>query len=121
MNNNETDWTAWLGPAAEELTTEQRERFEVEAVETIERIGDDPDLQAERDAALSALVQYLLGEATIDEVGGVRRRSADAARYALLAAQQVARLAVLDGMPEAEAGRRAGLDRMTVRKLLGKR
>lgn len=121
MSDTEIDWTAWLGPAAEELTDEQRTRFEAEAAETIARIGDDPDLQAEHDAALSALAQYLLGETTIDEVGHVRQRSADAARYALLAAKQVARLAVLDGMSEVEAARRAGLDRMTVRKLLGKR
>ena len=56
----------------------------------------------------------------IDQAGRERARSRDAARAASLAAQQVARLAVHDGMPEAEAARRAALDRMTVRKLMGK-
>jgi hypothetical protein len=119
--STDTDWTTWLGPAADELTDEQRERFEDEAAETIDRIGDDPDLQAERDAALTALVQYLLGEVDVDEVGAERARLRAAERAAYLAAQQVARLAVLDGMPEAEAARRSGVDRMVVRKLLGKR
>ncbi|HTW17061.1 MAG TPA: hypothetical protein VMF51_18165 [Nocardioides sp.] len=115
-----TDWTAWLGPAAEAMTDEQRERFEAEAEAAIARIGDDPDLQPERDTALAALTQYLLGETDIDEAGRKRQRTREAARHASIAAQQVALLAVRDGMAEAEAGRRAGLDRMTVRKLLGK-
>ncbi|WP_300680733.1 hypothetical protein [Nocardioides sp.] len=115
-----TDWTAWLGPAADEMTDHQRERFEREAAEAIDRIGDDPDLQEERDAALSAIVQYLLGETTIDEAGEARTRTQREARYASLAAQQIARLAVQDGMSEEEAGWRAHLTRMTVRKALGK-
>lgn len=115
-----TDWTIWLGPAADDMTADQLDRFEREAAETIDRIGDDPDLQEERDAALSALVQYLLGETTIDEAGQQRRDTASAARLALLVSQQVARLAVQDGMSESEAGRRAGLDRMVVRRLMGK-
>lgn len=115
-----TDWTPWLGPAADELSDEQRERFEIEATEAIARIGDDPDLQEERDAALSAIVQYLLGETDIDAAGEHRAETQRAARLASIAAQQVARLAVLDGMSEVEAARRAQLDRMTVRRALGK-
>lgn len=115
-----TDWTAWLGPAAEEMDDERRERFEREAAEIFTRIPDD-DLADERDAALSALVQYMLGETTLDDVGRQRVSTQRAARTALIASQQVARLAVLDGVPEAEAARRAGIDRMTVRKMLGKR
>lgn len=116
-----TDWTAWLGLAAEELTDEQRMRFETEARIAIERIGDDPDLQAERDIALSAIVQYLLSEATLDEAGEQRRAAREADRRTLLVSQALARLAVQDGVPEAEVARRVGLDRMAVRKLLGKR
>ena len=118
---NTTDWTAWLGPAADELDDEQRARFEAEAASAVARIGDDPDMQADRDAALSAIVQYLLGETTIDQAGAERERTRQAERHASLAAQQVALLAIGDGMAEAEAARRASLDRMTVRKLLGKR
>lgn len=115
-----TDWTAWLGPAAEELTTEQRERFEAEAQAAVERIGDDPDLLAEREAVLSATVQYLLGETDVDEAGRRRVATRVAEREASLVAQQVARLAVQDGMDEVEAARRVSLNRMTVRKALGK-
>ncbi|HET7388368.1 MAG TPA: hypothetical protein VFJ19_17075 [Nocardioidaceae bacterium] len=115
-----TDWTAWLGPAADDLTDEQRERFEAEAEAAIERIGDDPDLQPERDAALAAIVAYLLEETSIEQVGAERTATADAARYASLAAQQVARMAVQDGMSEVAAARAARLDRMTVRRVLGK-
>jgi hypothetical protein len=115
-----TDWTTWLGPAADDMTDDQRQRFETEAEVILARY-DDPDLSDARDAALSALVQYLFAETTIDEAGRERQRTRDAERAASIAAQQVARLAVLDGMPEAEAARRAGLDRMTVRRLLGKR
>ena len=88
-----TDWTAWLGPAADELTGEQRDRLDDEAAEIIERIGDDPDDQDDRDAALSAVVQYLLGETTIDQAGRERAATLAAARHASIAAQTIARLA----------------------------
>lgn len=121
MDTQEREWAAWLGPAAEHLAEEQRERFETEAQAAVERIGDDPGLQDERDAALAAIVQYLLGEVTIEQAGAERARTRDAERMASIVAQQVALLAVGDGMPEAAAARAAGLDRMTVRRLLGKR
>lgn len=114
------DWSTWLGPAVEEMSDEQRVRFEDEA-EIITARYADPDLSHEAEVALTALVQYLLGETTIDEAGALRTRTRDAAADAYIAAQVVARLSVLDGMAEAEAGRRASLDRMTVRKMLGKR
>lgn len=115
-----TDLTTWLGPAAEDLDPEQRERLDAEYDAICERIGEDPDLVAEREAALSAAVQYLLGETDVDAAGARRAATQVAAAEASLAAQQVARMAVQDGMSEAEAARRAHLDRMTVRKVLGK-
>jgi hypothetical protein len=116
-----SDWADWLGPAAEQMSDEQRDRFAAEAAAATERIGDDPDLAHEREAAWSAIVQYLLGETTLDEAGAARRAARAAERETLLVSQAVARLAALDGVPEAEVARRAGLDRMQVRKLLGKR
>ncbi|NED65880.1 hypothetical protein G3I15_33640 [Streptomyces sp. SID10244] len=118
-NTTDIDWDTWLGPAADQLTDEQRERFEDEA-ETIMTRYPDLDDQSEIDAALSAVVQYLLGETTIDQAGEARRATRDAERLALVTAQQIARLATQDGMAEAEAARRAGIDRMVVRRLLGK-
>lgn len=114
------DMDVWLGPAAAELTPEQRDRFDREVDAIHERIGDDPDDQDDRDAALSATVQYLLGDLTIDDAGHARTRTRDAARAALLAAQQTARMAVQDGMTESDAARRASIDRMVVRKVMGK-
>lgn len=109
---------AWLGPALDELTDEQIDRLATDADDISTRHPHDDDA---RTAALSAAVQYLLGEVDIDQAGSAllaaRRVEADA--YA--AAQQLAAMAVTDGMPEAEAARRAGIDRMTVRKVLGKR
>lgn len=117
----DAEWTAWLGPAAAEMTDDRRGRFEAEAAAATERIGDDPDLAAEREAAWSAIVQYLLEEVTLDEVGERWRAARAAYGMALIEVKAVARLAALDGVPEAEVARRAGLDRMQVRKLLGKR
>ena len=115
-----TNWTAWLGPAADEMTDEQRDRFEGEAA-VIEARWPGEDLSDERDTALSAVVQYLVGETTANAAGQELARTRSDAASALIAAQTVARLAVLDGMPEAAAARATSLDRMTVRKALGKR
>ena len=111
---------AWLGPAADELTPEQIERVAGEA----RRIADyypDPDEQPERDAALSAVVQYLLGETTPEDAGRalieVRRREAEA--YA--AAQWIGVMLVRDGSQDAPAARRAGIGRMGLLEALGKR
>lgn len=120
MSADYTDWTQWLGDAAEDMTDGQRERFEAAADEAMERIGDDPDDQGERDAALTAICQYVLGETTLDAAGERRTRTMRAEREASIAAQALAVLAVGAGMAEAEAARRARLDRMTVRKALGK-
>lgn len=116
-----SDWTAWLGPAAEEMTDEQRALFEAEAEAATERIGDHPDLAHEREAAWSLIMQYLLGETTLDEVGEKWRTARDAYAEALRDVKTVARVAASSRVPEAEVARRAGLDRMQVRKLLGKR
>lgn len=128
-----TDWTTWLGPAADEMDTEQRERFEAEAALILDRYplpvnpDDLPDSadwsdihNDERVAALSATVQHILGETTLDEHGQRLLTLRGAKSEALAAARQAARLAVLDGMPEKQAAERAGLDRVTVRAMVGK-
>jgi hypothetical protein len=109
---------AWLGPAYGVLTEAQIAR--VHPVRIWARYPD-PDDSMERDAALSAATQYLLGETTIDDAGESLLRARIRASEALAAAQQIAVMAVEDGMAEAEAARLVGLDRMTVRKALGKR
>ena len=129
---------AWLGPAADDLTPEQIQRVADEA----RRIADrwpDPDHQPERDAALSAVVQHLLGETSAEEAARAlvdarrRRREADARRRereadarrrereAYAAAETIAVALVHDGTPKATAARRAGIDRMSLLRALGER
>lgn len=115
-----TDWTPWLGPAADQMTPEQRARFDAEAPEILALWPDKLDGADERDAALSALVQYLLGEITLDVAGEQRDRTRHAGWMAYVQAQVIARLAVQDGATEADAARRARIDRMIVRRALGK-
>lgn len=111
---------AWLGPAADELTPEQIERVADEA----HRIGDrypHPDDHHRYEAALSATVQYLLGETTPEDANRAlinARRRQDAA-YA--AAEQIAVMLTRDGTAKAAAARAAGIDRMSLLKALGER
>lgn len=120
-----TDYTAWLGPAAEEMTPEQRSRFDEEAtlLDVTYLVDEDGD-QADWDAAASATVEWILGPAcasAVDMVGRQLLHLRLAERRAYVTAVQTARLAALDGMAEAEAARLAQIDRMTLRKALGKR
>ncbi|GAA2644476.1 hypothetical protein GCM10010399_92970 [Dactylosporangium fulvum] len=114
------DLMAWLGPAADELTAEQIDLV-AEASREIDERYPDPDEQPERDAAQSATVQYLLGETTPEDANRalIAARLAEARAYA--AALQVAVMAHRSGTAEAAAARLAGVDRMSLRKALGKR
>lgn len=111
---------AWLGPAAEEMTDEQIERVADEAKRIDERYPD-PDEQIERDAALSAVVQYMLGDTTSDDAHraliDARRRE----REAYVTAEQIGVMLVADGTPKAVAARSVGIDRMSLLKALGER
>jgi GH24 family phage-related lysozyme (muramidase) len=110
---------AWLGPALDEMTEEQIDRMQ-QAADRIDDRYPDPDDEQEREAARIAACQYLLGETTIDDARESLLRVRVRAGEALAAAQQIAVMCVADGVSEAEAARRAGIDRMTVRKALGK-
>jgi hypothetical protein len=110
---------AWLGPAFEEMTEEQVDRVQREA-ERIEARYPGEGYEMEREAALTAVTQYLLGEASPAGVGDELATARLGEMQARARAQQVAVMAVQDGMSEAEAARQVGLDRMTVRKALGK-
>lgn len=120
MNDIADDMLTWLGPAAEDMTDEQIERF-TRVWDHIEQRYPDPDDQDERDAALSAAVQYLLGDTTTTQAGDELLRARQRAAEALAAARQVAVMAVEDGRPEATTAREIGVDRMALRGWLGKR
>ncbi|QIK82383.1 hypothetical protein [Sanguibacter sp. HDW7] len=111
---------AWLGDAADDLSPERLERFADEWDAITARYADRDD-DEEANAALSACVQYLLGETTVEAAGVERRRTQRAEMLALAAARQVARMAALDGMPKATAARVAGFDRMVLLRDLGER
>lgn len=107
--------------AVDELTAEQ-----VEAVRTAARDLDerypDPDEQPEREAALSATVQYLLGETGTEDAKRRLIAARTEERAAYVAALQVAVMAHRHGgVAKATAAREVGIDRMRVLKALGER
>lgn len=113
---------AWLGDD-HGLDEDQLAELLDEANEIEERYPDDDD-QAERDAALSAA--YRLKTEPVEDVladYGKQRSDARAAASAASAAlQQAARTVVGDGrLSEARFSGIATVDRMSVRKWLGKR
>lgn len=114
------DLMAWLGPAADELTPEQIERV-ADAARDIEQRYPDPDEQRERETALNATVQYLLGEVTAEEANRALVEARLRERDAYVTALQVAVLRHRDGTPKATAARESGIDRMGLLKALGER
>lgn len=109
---------AWLGPAADDLTPDQIDRLHRVAREIHARYPDDAD---NREAALTAAVQWMLGDITLDQARNQLVSARIAAARASAVAQQVAVMAHADGMPESRAAAAVGIDRMTLRKALGKR
>lgn len=113
-------YAAWLGPAAEDLTPDQLERF-TRAADMYYALplheGRDPQdrdqCQAEDDAALSAILQSILGEGTLTEAGERDR----AARAALIG---WVRAAHAMGEPILSIAQRAGITRPTVRAWIGR-
>lgn len=116
----DNELTAWLGPAADDLTAEQIERVTAESRE-IDLRYPDPDEHREREAALSAVVQYLLGDTKPEDANRALIDARLRERDAYVAAEQVAVMLVRDGTAKATAARRAGIDRMSLLKALGER
>lgn len=112
---------AWLGPAADDLTAEQLDVFR-EAAADIQRRYPDPDEQPERDAALSATVQLLLGETSAHDAARTLVAARAEGRRAYVHAEQVAVLLHrTQGMKKAAAAEAAGIGRMSLLKALGER
>ena len=107
---------AWLGPALDDLTTEQVDRLHREAQNIAARYPDDDDAD-DREAALIAATQYLLGELSVEEAGRRRRETRAAERHARVQAIQLAVMAEADGLPTAAAARAAGIDRQVLIRL----
>ncbi|MFI2663296.1 hypothetical protein [Micromonospora carbonacea] len=115
------DLMAWAGPAWAELTDEQRDQLADAAADITQRYPD-PDDQDDRDAALSATVQYLLGETTADDTARALLAARQAARAAYVAAvQHAVMLHRVGGSQKKTAALACGIDRMTLLKALGER
>jgi hypothetical protein len=114
------DLMAWLGPAADQLTPEQRARV-AEASRDIDARYPGPDDRGKREAALSATVQYLLGETDAAEVARELNAARAAERRATAAAIQVAVMMVRDGQQKKGSAQACAIDRMTLLKALGER
>lgn len=112
-------YTARLGDT--ELTDEQRAQFLAAASEIEDRYPDAGD-ETERDIALSLALQVILDEApTVQALGAERTRVRTEAHLADVRLYERVRWALAAGESENGLANRAGLDRMTVRKLAGKR
>ncbi len=113
-----TERDAWLGPARDEMTDEQLDRFDELAAAIEDRWpadADDPDANADR---LSGALMIVLGDATLESLGAERleaMRALDEATRRL----QGAMLSNADLGPS-EIARRAGVARDTVRHALGR-
>lgn len=114
-----TDYTTWLGPAADDMTTEQRARFDQAATAyaalpyVADRTIGDPDYATEDDAALTAIVQAILDEDTLTAVAARARAATEALDGWIRASAAL-------GASERDIETGSGLARMTVRKRLGR-
>lgn len=120
MPNYPDDLRPWLGPAWDQLNAGQRFRL-AEEVHLIDERYPDPDESYLREAAMTAAVQYMLGDLHPDDAGRSLTEARLAQARAMAASKQVAVMACHDGADEADMARRTCIDRMTVRKVLGKR
>lgn len=112
---------AWLGDN-HGLDEDQLTKLLGTADEIDERYPDEDD-QTERDAALSAAYRLMVEptEDVLADYGKQRSDARAAASVASAALQQAARTVVSDGkLSEAGFSRVANVDRMSVRKWLGK-
>jgi hypothetical protein len=108
-----------LGDTVSRLDDAQFARVRTEA-EDIERRWPGPEYERERAVALTATARWLLGEMTTVEAGRAMIETYEHAALALAAARQIARMAVLEGVPEQEAAREAGVDLETIRRDVGR-
>lgn len=108
----------WLGPALDELTDEQAQQVAA-ASRDIDRRYPEPDDSDLREAALSAAVQYLLGDTGADEFARALAQARRAESLALAAAAQVA-VMLAPAVGEIDAAKSCGITRRTLRRAMGK-
>lgn len=116
------DFTDWLGPAADDLTDEQRDEFDTAADRywTATQPPADPESRepvyrdaGQDDAVLSAILQTVLGEDDVEKAGNrLARAKAETDAFVIAAAHL--------GMPRREIARKSGYSLVTVQNRLGK-
>lgn len=110
---------AWLGDESD-LTGEQVTRLTAITGEIAARYPD-PDDGDEREAALTVAYRVMAGDDPVGELGEQLLAARLAEARALAGLHQVALMLAEVGESEAGFARRGGIDRMLVRKWLGKR
>ena len=115
MHNDDTAIDAWLGDV--ELTDGQRDRFIMIWDDVTDRYPDDHESTS---AALSAGLQYILGDTNPAAAGQALARANAAVVEAKAAARAVALLAVDAGVSEYALHQELGITRRTLRLWLGK-
>lgn len=113
----------YLGDFANDLTSEQKDtlmRVSDQLDEAFPEGEDFDEYLDEREAAFSAAVQYVMGDLDVVSVGKDLSTVRLAMSKAMAAAQGITLAAAADETESALA-RELGVDRMTIRKWLGKR
>lgn len=108
----------YLGPFADTATDEQKTALTRAAGLVATRYAD-PDLADERDQALSGAAQIILGDDSLEGLAAAYARARQAEREAM-AQLTGAIIAASDHMSEVAIHKITGINRMTVRKALGK-
>jgi hypothetical protein len=115
------DLMIWLGPEGRPaLTADQVDRLREES-DRIDVRYPDPDEIDLWTAAMSAAMQYILGEVDPDDAGRILTATRTRMALELAASRQLAVMLRADGSNRSAAARRTGIDRMTLLKDLGER
>lgn len=116
----ENDMATWLGDTT--LTGDQAAQFDAAVTRINEKFPDTADEQDEINAALSVALQVILGEA--DGWDELARKHSQLQQKTLIAKIELYERiwwAIQDNVPELTLARETNLDRMTIRKIAGKR
>ena len=106
---------AWLGDT--ELTAEQRTTLEDAIDHLTSRYADDGDAVGE---GMSGALMVIVGDDTLEGVAGEWARARAAERDAMARLTGAIIASAVQGQPETTIAERAGVNRLTVRKALGK-
>ena len=106
---------AWLASVMPTLNAAQRARLD-DAISQTAAASD-----AERMIVLTTTVNYMTGQVDVDKAGTALKAARVMEIRARMAAKQIAKLAIEDGATEHGTAKKLGVDRMAIRKWLGKK